>query len=221
MNDKIVVPEGMLKAASSHVDVDTANGLCAFSHIKIALEAALRWQSSRSPDISSELLDLLARDAHVSKEAAYDIVDLALRRMYLAPEPEVPEEIKGMQKIDLASIKGQEQLDRLVDKLNVISFNRGMEKGRKDIINKHNKRDEVQSLLIEEMAKELVNLITRDENLTRNHVDMLISNAFLCGRESVVSIFEEQENSGKFTKEEIIEGIKSICDSRHGIGDKI
>ena len=61
-----------------------------------ALEAFIQWQSSRSPKISAELLDLLARDAHVSKEVAYDIVDIALRRMYLVPDPEVPEEIKDL-----------------------------------------------------------------------------------------------------------------------------
>ena len=53
----------------------------------ICLEAFVKWQSERSPQISPELLESLSTSVNVSKEKVYDIVDMALRRMYLAPEP--------------------------------------------------------------------------------------------------------------------------------------
>lgn len=78
---KIVVPDGMLKAY-----LDSFNQIGSSGEDR--LEAALRWQSNRSPDISPELLERLANAGNVSEETAYDIVDMALRRMYVAPEPE-------------------------------------------------------------------------------------------------------------------------------------
>ena len=105
---KIVVPDGMHRAAVERLllyenfRVDTlepststpeqqANG-----RASVVLEAALRWQANRSPEISKELLERLATAGNVSKETAYDIVDMALRRVYLAPEPKVPEKIEDL-----------------------------------------------------------------------------------------------------------------------------
>jgi hypothetical protein len=124
-----------------------------------------------------------------------------------------------MQYINLASIENQAQLDRLVTELNVVAFNRGVEAERDIIINKNDKEKKMEYLLRFNMAKELENLLSRGEERSP-YTDKLISESFLCGRESVVSIFEEQEKSGEFTKEEIIDGIKSICESRHGRGEK-
>jgi hypothetical protein len=114
---KIVVPEGMHRAAVEwlllyeNFKVDTlepststpeqqANG-----RASVVLEAVLRWQSNRSPEISKELLERLATAGNVSKETAYDIVDIALRRMYDAPEPEVPKEIEDLLLVDAATFK--------------------------------------------------------------------------------------------------------------------
>ena len=47
-----------------------------------------------------------------------------------AREPEVPEEIKGMQGIHLGSVKDQADLDRLVTELNVEAYRRGKESGK-------------------------------------------------------------------------------------------
>ena len=130
---KIVVPEGMHRAAverlllyeNFRVDAFEPNTSTpeqqANGRASVVLEAALRWQSNRSPDISPELLGMLADDAGTCQKTAYDIVDMALRRMYLAPEPEIgsvaQDIIDRMRGVTLSSMEA----DAIVDELSRVA----------------------------------------------------------------------------------------------------
>ena len=76
MEKKIVVPEGMLKAAAVKADV---KGLLAQDRLELILEAALLWLISQNPDVGE------------SPE-----VGIWLRRMFLAPEPEIRTFVKKL-----------------------------------------------------------------------------------------------------------------------------
>lgn len=97
MSDKkYVVPEEGLKAASSLGRNDLA--------IEERLEAALRWRSENPKVFSDEWIVQLVKDAGCADLLGanqfvlgmHQILDLFQRRMYLAPEPEVPKEIKDL-----------------------------------------------------------------------------------------------------------------------------
>ncbi len=113
MSNKIVVPEGMLKAvdaawinahggphpqASPKVAKDIEDG------IRFDLEAALLWQNEK-------LNAMLKPSPRNETQAAYNAAVEDVRRMFLAPEPEVPEEIKDL-------FVGQETLDNKGTEMN-------------------------------------------------------------------------------------------------------
>lgn len=79
---EIKVPEGMLKAA---VHSAMRDGL-QYDSIPIIIEAALRWLDSLLAAMEKD------NDGHTAYCAAIDEV----RRMFLAPEPEIPEDIKDL-----------------------------------------------------------------------------------------------------------------------------
>ena len=108
MTKKIVVPEGMLKAAVEDAawngPIYGARGAIGV----IVLEAGLRWLSE-NPIVpnASDTLGLLqerVQSGHLSNEEYCSIPSTTVRavirewqcRMFLAPPPEVPEEVKDL-----------------------------------------------------------------------------------------------------------------------------
>jgi len=98
---KIVVPEGMLKAAMAVADEAWDNGEIGRSLVgetpwkktsRVILEAALRWLIGELP------LPSLQDDEYSGPEwtKGYNRAMEDVRRMFLAPEPEVPECLEGM-----------------------------------------------------------------------------------------------------------------------------
>ena len=97
MNEKkIVLPEGMLKAAMD--DIGERRGTYGGRIIEGALEAALRWLSDH-PIIPTDTQMQALWDDSVGAgpfgTAKFAAVNWQ-RRMFLASEPEVPEEIKDL-----------------------------------------------------------------------------------------------------------------------------
>lgn len=89
---KIIVPEGMLRAAC-RVGMTTA------TDAEPILEAALRWLSENRQDMSPALLKTIKGDVSylaINETNIYEIVNAAIKRMFLAPEPEVPEELENL-----------------------------------------------------------------------------------------------------------------------------
>lgn len=95
MNKQVVVPEGMMKAVVEHHPargfLEDDPKLYATTTLEAVLEAALRWMSSRSPEISQEQVKRIAASVGTTESQAYDTIDLGVRRMFLAPEPEAAE----------------------------------------------------------------------------------------------------------------------------------
>ena len=118
------IPEAMLEAAHR-----AAPHLGTVS-LESALEAAIRYQSENPPvptDKQAHVLwisQIFAGKTHSDREVARLCSIEWIRRMYLA-EPEVPEAIKGMQKIDFHSVQNQEQLDSALMPLMLEVYRRG------------------------------------------------------------------------------------------------
>jgi len=99
MSDKIVVPNGMLEVAKAAYDKNwRENGAVITNKI---LEAALRWLSDALGTSSFRLIvdNVYAARKDRGKfpcDDAYCIAVESVRRMFLAPETEVPEEIKSL-----------------------------------------------------------------------------------------------------------------------------
>lgn len=90
---KIVIPEGMLQAGWDAVH--EANGIAGVSTV---LEAALRWLSE-NPILPTNLAEsAIYSEWKKDHDLQYPLWILRewQRRMFLAPEPEVPEEIKDL-----------------------------------------------------------------------------------------------------------------------------
>lgn len=127
---KIVVPDGMRKAALKAIESANAVELGVEGGAKIVLEAAFRWLSE-NPIVPTEKqekeMDQWAR-ARMAREPIRPATFAVewQRRMFLAPEPEVPEAIKDMQRIHYASLSGQEDLDSNLQKLLIEAYNRGL-----------------------------------------------------------------------------------------------
>lgn len=90
---KIVVPEGMVQAAEAACD--RRNG----ATCRQQLEAALRWLSENpivpTDEQAKELQNRYYGDGHLQQGSAFAYAAVEWqRRMFLAPEPEVPEELR-------------------------------------------------------------------------------------------------------------------------------
>ena len=109
---KVVVPDGMISACRKAWR-DTDGGFHDSREVSVVIcEAALRWLSKRSPDMTQESIKRIADSIGINPIQAFDAIDLGVRRMFLAPEPEVkffrkvgdeyieienpPEELKAM-----------------------------------------------------------------------------------------------------------------------------
>ena len=123
---KIVVPEGMLEAGRSAYSAYVTAGEGA----RRILEAALRWLSENPIVPTEEQISSMIGNAPFHRLSVLDGAVEWQRRMFVASEPEVPEEIKYLQRICLSSIQGQDDLDRLVSELCLESFHRGQKSPR-------------------------------------------------------------------------------------------
>jgi hypothetical protein len=96
-DENYVVPEGMLAAVIAYMGWDEPNeDQCANRigvEVRRILEVAIRWQDSHLPN--DRLVNPIGQTAE-SYNQGYAKAIADLRRMYLAPEPEVPEEIKDL-----------------------------------------------------------------------------------------------------------------------------
>ena len=105
---KIQVPEGMLKAAVEAVRdrsefgfhfIDNKDEARIVAQTQDTLEAALRWLSENPIVPTNEQTQGVCDSIFVGPENLLDPRDAMVewqRRMFLAPEPEVPEEIKEL-----------------------------------------------------------------------------------------------------------------------------
>ena len=103
---KTVVPEGMLAAAwqdiaaamKERISVGGIGGVAELHVARIAVEAALRWLSE-NPIVPTDeqIRDLFEANRYgVSREAWRIYFTEWQRRMFLAPEPEIPDEIEDL-----------------------------------------------------------------------------------------------------------------------------
>lgn len=94
---KIVVPDGMLKAAQGAISDDISYFDC-----EGILEAALRWQDAELKKMYDKVNQPFGCDSEAESNRLSNVRHGRLcaiedvRRMFLAPEPEVPEEIKDL-----------------------------------------------------------------------------------------------------------------------------
>ena len=141
---KYLVPEEGLKAAVEAMKGPSGPKFRSTEEwASCGIEAFIRWQSE-NPIVPSEDEQLpplsyktdssewIGKDADHEREKSYrEGLCMCLaewqRRMYLVPEPEVPEAVKGLQGIHLASVKDQADLDRLVTTLNVEAYRLGQQ----------------------------------------------------------------------------------------------
>ena len=98
MSDKkYVVPDGMLEAVNGAWD--RFGGIGLNNRIKVALEAAIRWQSENPVVPTGEQIRHIFGD-YIGKPMTSWSLPSALATwqafMYLAPEPEVPEAVKDL-----------------------------------------------------------------------------------------------------------------------------
>lgn len=121
---KIHVPAEMLRAFDDAL-LPLEDGETGWSQVEAesALEAALLWLSENPIVPTPEQVLDMGKSISLKWPEIYCAV--WKRRMFLAPEPEVPEEIKDLQGIHLASVRDQDDLNRLVTKLNLEAFRRG------------------------------------------------------------------------------------------------
>ncbi len=112
---KIVVPDGMLKAALD-------NGYKRFQAVEITviLEAALRWLSENPPLPTRLQCEGMWRSAENNGDR---YCQEWVKQMFLAPEPEVPEEIKDLLEWDCNN--GSNYLKKYI----VEAFRRGKKQG--------------------------------------------------------------------------------------------
>lgn len=106
MNRKIVVPEGMLEAVRKALCAGWFSGVLNLSanapgtvyrmHSQVALDAALLWLSENPPLPTEAQCNEMWRAADNNGDR---YCQEWVRRMFLAPEPEVPQEIKDLQRI--------------------------------------------------------------------------------------------------------------------------
>ena len=91
---KIVVPEGMLEAALDGLGIEIIKARR--QYVKDTLEAALHWLSENPIVPTEKQIADLAKTMPYEDSGNGNVLAVAVvewqRRMYLAPEPEVPEE---------------------------------------------------------------------------------------------------------------------------------
>jgi hypothetical protein len=111
MRERYVVPEGMLKAGVEAIETKGRGQYASVSgsdpqirsDAKVALEAALRWLDNELDKIikKRETVDVVMRSPSLADyyvDNGYNLAIIDVRHIFLAPEPEVPEEIADLLK---------------------------------------------------------------------------------------------------------------------------
>jgi len=103
---KIVVPKGMIEAVIDHHPskgaLQSDPDMLSTDTVTAVLEAAIRWMIENPIVPSTKDADKLWREAHTlsadskTGHAGKDMLIEWQRMMFLAPEPEVPEEVKDL-----------------------------------------------------------------------------------------------------------------------------
>ncbi len=128
MEKRYVVPEGMLKAATGAM-CEADPGMVQHRVIYLGVEAVIRWLAENAPiPTDSQAIDIYRACHDATTMGVYEvkaICSMWVREMFLAPEPEVPEAIKDMQSIHLASLRDQADLDHHLLKLLTVAYQLG------------------------------------------------------------------------------------------------
>ena len=141
MDGKIKVPEGMLKAATEHVDMKNYTGSVVFGNIKTGLEAALLWLS-KNPIVPSDEqinklweswavpLDPSAKGLGVYGPSRDQIRFTSIewqRRMFFDHEPEVRPFVKAFTRAFQGVTLTTQEADYIVDEVSTVAhgWNRG------------------------------------------------------------------------------------------------
>lgn len=129
---RFAIPEGMLEAAAEKADV---SGLLAIDRLEVILEAAVRWLAE-NPVVPTEsqgrelddawLRNKTSPESTFSHATTFGAVEWQ-RRMFLAPEPEVPEEVRDLiVDVTMKRLKGTELLNTEVARGYIIeAYRRG------------------------------------------------------------------------------------------------
>lgn len=147
---KYVVPEGMLEAAVEAVKdrssdfgfsfLDNKDKERIVAQTRDTLEAALRWWSEHADSlVTSEVVRKAARDAFLTDNGwgetavsnAQSHFISAIRRMFLAPEPEVPDAVADLMWHGVVSSANKGDRDRHNDYI-LEAFERGQRSGYAD-----------------------------------------------------------------------------------------
>ena len=100
-DERIQIPDGMFEAVKAVDDGVDPLGIW----IKPRLEAALRWLSENPVCLSGKVLDDISSELpphRFLKDYGWLQISNAIqRRMFLAPEPEVPEEIADLMLVEI------------------------------------------------------------------------------------------------------------------------
>jgi hypothetical protein len=99
MSDKkIKVPDGMLEAAM-RASMEAGLPIGPSTELRVVIEAALRWLSAGHMDFPLPLLKEILEAVpgwKLNETVIQNVLHQGLRRMFLAPEPEVPEELREL-----------------------------------------------------------------------------------------------------------------------------
>jgi len=91
MDRKLKIPDGMLKAAQDASSAAAMQGGCGIYPIRACLEAALRWQDAVLRRMEENVTGIEGMTA-----GGYAVAIQEVRRMFLASEEEIPEELKSL-----------------------------------------------------------------------------------------------------------------------------
>ena len=126
----VVVPEGMLNAVTnSRIMIPGMHAPWAEDIVLQILEVALRWQRDNPPVPTMEQINSIRQvnlngpDEDIYKPQFY--CREWMRRMYDAPEPEVPEEIKDLLHTTIYNMEDNDCNKRIIE-----SYRRGQKSGR-------------------------------------------------------------------------------------------
>lgn len=95
MTKRYVVPEGMLEAAGEAIDAEFGSPSSALftKRARVLLEAALGWLAENLPHRRLSTGTLAEKEIY---SAGYEDAIADIRRMFLAPEDEVPEGLRKL-----------------------------------------------------------------------------------------------------------------------------
>ena len=132
MEKRIVVPDGMMKAVSNTWEVKSHK--VEINKAEAIIQAALRWLSENPIVPTRQNLEDMRTDWEDTPEQNAEKVVIFLisewqRRIFLAPESEVPEAVKNLLLDGADFIHGQKHADE-ANKNVIEAYNRGLKEGK-------------------------------------------------------------------------------------------